>query len=75
MSRSKQHLEALLNLPPAERSKAAEALLISLEDGDVVEDAQQAWVDELERRISVAAEGIPAEDVFAQGRERLRNLP
>lgn len=53
---------------------AAEALLIRLEEDDVSEDAEQAWVDELERRVSVAAEGIGAEDVFAEGRDRLRNL-
>jgi hypothetical protein len=72
MARRKGHLEALLK--PEERAMAAEAQLISLE-GDAVDEAiHQAWVDELERRLDANAEGIPAEDVFEQGRARLRKL-
>ena len=74
MARSKEHLDELLKLSPDERSVAAEALLISLEDGNASEDVQQAWVDELQRRIGSDAQGIPADEVFAQGRARLKSL-
>lgn len=74
MARSKEHLDELLKLSPDERSMAAEALLVSLEDGGAAEDVQQAWVDELQRRIARNAEGVPVEEVFAQGRARLRSL-
>ncbi len=67
-----QHLDALLGLPPHERSIAAEKLLVSLEDSPVADSVQEAWLDELARRVDANADGISAETVFAEGRTRLR---
>lgn len=74
MARADEHLAELLKLPPEARSAAAEALLVSLEDQDVDPDAAQAWVEEIRRRIEANEPGVPAEQVFAEGRERLKNL-
>ena len=72
MPRTKQHLDALLHAPPLERSAAAEALLASLEGSDPEEgDIDQAWVDEIQRRIDEDAPGISADKVFADGRSQL----
>ena len=74
MARNTEHLEALLQLPAAERSAAAEALLESLEEEAADREVHDAWVRELERRIAEDAAGIPADQVFAEGRERLTKL-
>jgi hypothetical protein len=74
MARADEHLAELLKLPPEARSAAAEALLVSLEHHDVDPDAAQAWVEEIQRRIEANQPGVPAEQVFAEGRERLKNL-
>ena len=73
MARSREHLEELLKLPPDERSAAAEALLESLEQDEADPDVEEAWAIESERRIERNAPGIPAEDVFAEGRARLKS--
>ena len=73
MARSREHLEELLKLPPDERSAAAEALLESLEQDEADPDVEEAWAIEIERRIERNAPGIPAEDVFAEGRARLKS--
>ena len=71
MAHSKSDIEELLRLPPAERLALAEALLASLEgDGDD-QDVQDAWAAEIEERVAENAAGIPAEQVFAEGRARL----
>lgn len=57
-----------------ERSAAAEELLASL--GDSKEDSDPewtaAWAAEIERRVRENAPGIPAEEVLAEGRARLK---
>jgi hypothetical protein len=72
---AKQHVDELLKLPVEERSAAAEALLLSLEDNVDDVDAAEAWTKEIERRIVEDAPGIPAETVFAEGRARLNAKP
>jgi putative addiction module component (TIGR02574 family) len=69
----KQIVEELLKLPREDREAAAEALLASLEEDGDDEGAGQAWADEIERRVSENAPGSPADQVFAEGRERLKS--
>lgn len=69
-----QELEAeILKLPSHERARLAEALIASLDEEDEV---ARAWVEEAGRRYqelrSGTARGVPAEDVFARMRDRLR---
>ncbi|HEX2090837.1 MAG TPA: addiction module protein [Longimicrobiaceae bacterium] len=71
---SVQELEAeVLRLPSHERARLAEVLIASLEEEDEI---AQAWADEAERRYeelrSGAVESVPAEEVFANIRSRLR---
>lgn len=70
MSDASKHVSALLSLPPDVRSEAAEALLISLED-ETDQDVEAAWLDEVLRRVRDSSPGIPAAEVFAEGRNRL----
>lgn len=72
---AKKYVDELLKLPADERSAAAEALLISLEDEPEEDPAEveAAWAAEIERRIEENAPGIPAETVFAEIRARLQN--
>ncbi len=72
MAHSKKDIEELLRLPPAERSALAEALLVSLEKDEGDTDADEAWAAEIERRVADDATGVPAEQVFAEGRARLK---
>jgi putative addiction module component (TIGR02574 family) len=74
---SKKYVDELLKLPADERSEAAEALLISLEDEPHEDPAEveAAWAAEIDRRIEENAPGIPAETVFAEGRARLQKRP
>ena len=72
---AKKHVDELLKLPVEERSAAAEALPLSLEDSVEDAGAEQAWTKEIERRIVENAPGIPAETVFAEGRARLNHKP
>lgn len=74
---AKKYVDALLKLPADERSEAAEALLISLEDepGEEPAAVEAAWAVEIERRIEENAPGVPAETVFAEGRARLQKRP
>ena len=64
---------AALLLPPEERAKLAERLITSL-DRDTEVDA--AWEEEIQRRVADFEAGLhdtsPAEDVYAEGRSRLR---
>ena len=74
MSSTLHALEAAaLLLPPEERAKLAERLISSLDrDPEVV----AAWEEEIKRRIAELDAGrmntIPAEEVFAEARSRLR---
>lgn len=75
MGEAKHHVDALLKLLPEERSAAAEALLLSLEQDGEESGVEAAWTDEIQRRIGENAPGIPAETVFAEGRARLKTQP
>lgn len=71
MDEGSEHVDELLKLAPDVRSQAAEALLASLED-EVDQDAEAAWLGELQGRILDSSPGIPAAVVFAEGRDRLK---
>ncbi len=69
---TKELTSAALRLPPADRAKIAEALLVSLEAEDITWEA--AWLVEAARR-SRAADGDPsrvrpASEMFSAVRER-----
>jgi putative addiction module component (TIGR02574 family) len=72
MAAPREHLDALLKLPPNERSAAAEALLESLEQDEPDEGVEEAWAAEIQDRIARNEPGIPAEQVFAEGLARLK---
>jgi putative addiction module component (TIGR02574 family) len=72
-------LEAsVLNLPRTERARLAHRLIESLDDLSEEEPAEiaRAWDEEIARRVaeldSGEAELIPAEEVFAKLRSRLK---
>jgi hypothetical protein len=72
---AKKHVDELLKLPPDERSEAAEALLLSLEQEPETDDEAAiaaAWAKEIEKRVEEDEPGIPAETVFAEARARLQ---
>ena len=66
----------VMNLPDEEKISLVNLLLEDL-DGveDSEEEVQQAWDEEIQKRIktidSGEVEGIPAEEVFAEARKRL----
>ena len=64
---------AALELPPAERAQLAQRLMASLERDPEVE---AAWDQEIRQRLAEleegSAESIPAEEVFAAARSRLK---
>ena len=75
MSSSVRALEAAaLLLPREDRAKLAERLLSSLDSDPEVE---AAWDEEIKRRVAAFEAGlyeeIPAEEVFAEARARLRD--
>jgi putative addiction module component (TIGR02574 family) len=61
-------------LPEQERAELALSLIESL-DGPADPDVEEAWVQEIERRVRQVEKGeaelIPAEEVFARIRRRL----
>lgn len=72
MGSAKRYVDELLKLPPEDRSEAAEALLVSLEqDDEDQESVEIAWATEIERRVAENVAGIPADTVLAEGRARL----
>ena len=64
-----------LQLPPRERARLAQRLLASLDPASD-RDAEQAWLQEAERRLdeleSGAVAGISAEQVFKRASSTLR---
>lgn len=66
---------SLAGLPIADRAELAHFLIGSLDD-EADADAEAAWDTELERRrqeiLSGQAGGVPAEQVFAELREKYR---
>ena len=73
MAQTRKRLEELLKLSREERSQLAEALLESLADDAAEPGAEGEWAEEIVRRIERDAPGIPADDVFFEGRARLGN--
>jgi putative addiction module component (TIGR02574 family) len=67
-----QIVAQLKDLSPQERAELAHAVLLSLEPDEP--GAEEAWNQELARRVarirSGEAVGIPAEQVFAEWRDR-----
>jgi putative addiction module component (TIGR02574 family) len=64
---------AALNLPPDQRAQLAQQLLASLDRDPEIE---AAWDEEIRRRVAELEAGtaktIPAEQVFAEARRRLK---
>jgi hypothetical protein len=50
----------------------AAVLLMSLEHDEGDADTEEAWAAEIEGRVTDNAAGVPAEQVFAEGRARLK---
>ena len=74
MAISAEQVEAdALQLPAPQRARLVERLIASLDEDA---DHEQAWVDEVQRRLaelqSGQAQGIPAADILAEARARLR---
>ena len=70
MTSESKHVEGLaLALPLAERKELARTLLCSL-DEEPLDDVDQAWVQEAQRRLEQLlegrVEGIPGERVFPE---------
>jgi putative addiction module component (TIGR02574 family) len=64
-----------LRLPPKERARLAQRLISSL-DPECDRDAEQAWLEEAERRLDELeagkVAGIPAEQVLEKAHSTLR---
>lgn len=62
-----------LSLPPDERARLAERLLVSLDEERAV--VEQAWEEEIRRRLAEfdagRTEAVPAAEVFSRARARL----
>ncbi|HEX8525215.1 MAG TPA: addiction module protein [Tepidisphaeraceae bacterium] len=70
MSNKQSVLAAALQLNEAERAELAEALYASLH-GPRDHDADQAWVEEIERRVKAADEGGTRFLSWDQARQRI----
>ena len=74
MATSAEQVEAeALQLPAPQRARLAERLIASLDEDA---DHEQAWAEEVQRRLAELQSGhvqaIPAADVLAEARARLR---
>ena len=82
MSLSLKQLEAeALHLPVEQRADLAQRLFASLEDEDTLEDAaeaEQAWLEEAERRyqryLAGETQPVPAAEAITRVRARLKSL-
>lgn len=81
MSLPLERLEAeALELPARERARLAHRLIASLDAVDTAEEdpaeVERAWEEEIHRRLqeyrSGAVQPVPASEVFAKARARLR---
>lgn len=57
MSSASEVLNVALALKPDERAELAHKLLLSLEPDDLDQDADQAWADEIRRRLQAIRQG------------------
>jgi len=75
-SKSKKIEKEALQLPANERATLAEHLLESLDGEDPDPDAEQAWIEEAERRYEEYKKdktiGRPSEAVLRDARKRLK---
>ena len=76
MAETTEDLESeVLRLPPAARARLAERLLASL-DTETDTQIEELWLAEAERRLDELeggdAKGIPADQVIADARSKLR---
>jgi putative addiction module component (TIGR02574 family) len=73
LSVAEQLETAALQLPAPDRARLAERLIASLDED---EDIEQAWSEEIERRLEGFRAGeltpVPAEEVFAKARAQIR---
>ncbi|MGH8542353.1 MAG: addiction module protein [Gammaproteobacteria bacterium] len=64
-------LREALDLPPEARAALAGSLIVSLEE-QIDEDAEQAWVEEIARRVAEVDSGNVELVPWAEARRRLR---
>ena len=64
-------LERAMGLPPAARAALADALLNSLEEGGSDPDAEQAWFQEIAKRVEEVRDGVARTIPWAAARRRL----
>ena len=68
-----------MELPERERAEIARDILETLDDEQVNEDVEQAWAQEVARRIRDLDQGkastMPASEAFARARSRLTQRP
>jgi putative addiction module component (TIGR02574 family) len=73
-TQAEQILQSALSLPPDERERIAESLLLSL-GGETQEEIDAAWAEEIKRRIESIDKGevkmIPADEVMRELRAKL----
>jgi putative addiction module component (TIGR02574 family) len=73
--RAEDILHEAMELPVDERSRLGALLLESVEGAPDEDDVEDAWLDEITRRLDEHERGgstIPAEQVFAEARARLK---
>ena len=75
MANTDEKDSTLLGLPTGERARLARLLLLSLDD-QIVDDVEDAWRDEAERRYadyrSGKVQGIDGNDATAEARMTIR---
>lgn len=74
--RAEDVLPQALELPLDERTRLAALLMESIEASEDDGDVEEAWLDEISRRLDEHEKGavhaIPAEEVFAKARDRVK---
>ena len=66
-------LSRALEMPIRERAELARRLLLSLETADFEEDAEEAWAEEVEARLSAVDRGDSVPVDWRPAIERIRN--
>lgn len=73
MTRTDDLMTELLGLPVRERAKIARALLESLDAGAPDPDAEEAWAEELARRVRSIEDGTAKLHSWDEVRERVQS--
>ena len=72
-------VRSVMELPERERAEIARDILETLDDEEVNEDVEQAWAQEVARRIrdldEKTASTVPASEAFARAQSRLTQRP